>query len=201
MEPNLGIAKMPFDELPKCEPSERYCDLLSGLPESGRSEALKICATGVGRPDPLIEGPEALGSFFRGPTLDEIRKKLRHLVQRERVFEGMLLPGLHHFVVNGLRTLGKGTAISNAIDSDLDWLRKFEAWKRMPAADRPSTFTDEMIEKAIPTIKARMAERSKEGKVAAQTADLLERAWEEKFTPEYWQDWLKRTAEELDKED
>jgi hypothetical protein len=181
-----------------CEPSERFCDLLGRLPELGQESARRTCGDALGwEPDPEDKFRASdPAEMFRAPTLEELRQRLRKLVQREKLFEPMLLPGLYMYLIGNFRVLSQQEATSDAIDRDLEQLQKLEAWKQLPLKDRPSGFTDDKIDRVIPLVQAKAGERAEERKVAGQMLELLESEWIKTFTPEYWRGWLKRMAEE-----
>jgi len=78
----------------------------------------------------------------------------------------MLLPGLYRYALEFFERASQSTATSAAIDQDLDWLRKLETWKKLPAKERPAGFEDDAIENAIRTVKEQMTQRSGQREVA-----------------------------------
>src|SRR6266852_5934205 len=111
--------------IPDCEPSKRFCNMLGRLPEPGRQEALRDCGDVLGwrlDPEEVLQGPDPATELLRPPTLEELRKRLQHLLQRERIFEPMLLPALQHYLVESFRVACHPAATSDAIDRDLQHL-------------------------------------------------------------------------------
>jgi hypothetical protein len=182
------------------EPVERFCAVISELPEEGQSPVVAICALALGCGldigDEAMESGKSTEEMLRAPALTDVRKKLIRLITQLHVLPNMLLPGLFAYLKTCLAYYASSTARHAAIDQDLDWLARMEKCKKLPAKDRPAGFeTDAAIDRAIKMIQERSTKRGDEHNAAKAAYDRIENAWDKHFPDSYWQDWLHRMSE------
>jgi hypothetical protein len=183
------------------EPVERFCKMIADFPEWGQHEVVKVSCGALGwqvDPEQAVKEPDPVAALFRTPTIDDLLCRLRFVVERMRVSEFVILTGLYCYLRSYFLGMAQTEHSSAIIDKDLDWLNKMHQWRKLPLKERPASFTDEMIDRAIRIIKEKSSTRKEERMHSAAMAELLESKYNETFSSEYWQDWLSRMAKEVD---
>jgi hypothetical protein len=182
------------------EPVEKFCQILVGLPESGREQAVSICCDAIGCGLDIADSATSSMSveeMFRSPGLEDFRKKMETLVWTMHVRPEVLLLAIHNHLTSVLDYLSKHEASNAAIDSDLEWLDKLKGYKKLPKDQRPTGFeADAFIDNAIKLVRARAIKRSEERMTAGVLAEKVEEACATQLSATYWRDWIKRRTED-----
>ncbi len=181
------------------EPIDKFCHMVMAFPQAGQSPVLDICANALGCTQDIAEAAAGADNpaqeVYRPPTIEDIRSKLTSLATQQHVFLPMLLPGLFSYLRLALSYYGSTAARDEGIDQDLDWLAKFEAYKKLPQQERPSHLrTDEAIDWYIGQAKAKAMRRSGNMAAAREVCARIEDDWNRSFPDTYWQSWLQRMA-------
>jgi hypothetical protein len=195
----MRLGSLAFLSAKMSEPVERFCQVVSELPDFGRQEAIEVCCIGLGwrrsELDVPVDGPDPVGELFRAPNIDDLRARLNFVTEQVCLLEAMLIPGLLHYLADFFRRASEPSATSAAIDQDLDQLRQLQEWKAKPLAQRPAQITNNLIEEATARVKSRMTQRTGQRAAAKEMAQRLENDVNKTFPRHYWVDWLQRMLE------
>jgi hypothetical protein len=174
-------------------PVDRFCEMLTTaeLPEAQSILSMACLCLGCdSKPTGVKRTPQTkVGEMFHKHTVEDLRKRLSHLIDHLGVHAEILVSGMLHLLINHYEKMASPDHVSSSIDKFLDMKRDLEEELERPIDERRGKRNDDQVQKLIASVEGMMTRSPSNRELGERISSALRTEWEKWFSESYWEAW------------